>query len=82
VTVIFGGLRNTGLHVQVLLRSRSQLYLTAWALNGVPSENATPLRRVKTHVLPSLAAEMLVARSGIHLPPWPSWYSWPKMASM
>ena len=42
--MITGGLRKTGLHEQVAARSRFQLYTTAAALNGVPSENFTPWR--------------------------------------
>ena len=50
--------------------------------NGVPSENVTPWRRVMFTVLPPLAYEYPVARSGISFPPVPSSNSSPKMAFM
>src|SRR5579864_8710122 len=43
---------------------RSQLILTASALNGVPSWNVTPWRSLKVHVSPSGETDQLVARSG------------------
>jgi hypothetical protein len=43
---------HTGRHVQVDLRSRLMLKTTASALNGVPSENFTPVRSLILTVLP------------------------------
>ena len=57
VCLMTGGLRKTGLQVHVAERSRFQLNTTAAALNGVPSENVTPWRRVMFTVLPPLAYE-------------------------
>src|ERR1700689_1564706 len=43
------------------------LETTAWALNGVPSWNFTPLRRWKVYVSPFGETVQLVARSGVTL---------------
>src|SRR5437660_7248120 len=50
------------------LSSRSKLNLTAAALNGVPSENLTPERRVNVQLMPSDACCHVVAGSGWSLP--------------
>ena len=41
-----------GLHVHVAASSRFQLYTTASALNGIPSENLTPERSVIVTTVP------------------------------
>src|SRR5712691_12053659 len=50
------------------LSSRSMLNLTAAALNGVPSENLIPWRRVNVQLSPSLEGSHFVARRGWSTP--------------
>src|SRR6266704_388732 len=71
-----------GLQVQEDLRSRLRFHTTASALNGVPSVNFTPWRRVIVIDLPPLENLYPVARSGMIFPFGPSSNSSPKMASI
>src|SRR5690348_17334129 len=71
-----------GLQVQLDLRSRLRFHTTASALNGVPSVNFTPWRRVIVIDLPPLENLYPVARSGMIFPFGPSSNSSPKMASI
>src|SRR5215467_6016039 len=71
-----------GLQVHEDLRSRWRFHTTAAALNGVPSVNFTPWRRVIVIDLPPLEILYPVARSGMIFPFGPSSNSWPKMASI
>src|SRR5437763_12104234 len=71
-----------GLQVQLDFRSRLRFHTTASALNGVPSVNFTPWRRVIVIDLPPLENLYPVARSGMIFPFGPSSNSSPKMASI
>src|SRR5438034_10373304 len=71
-----------GLQVQLDFRSRLRFHTTASALNGVPSVNFTPWRRVIVIDLPPLENVYPVARSGMIFPFGPSSNSSPKMASI
>ncbi len=71
-----------GLQVHADFRSRLMFHTTASALNGVPSVNFTPWRRVIVIDLPPLENLYPVARSGMIFPFGPSSNSSPKMASI
>src|SRR4029077_7366522 len=44
--------------------SRSQVHLTSWAVNGLPSCHLTPWRKGKVNSVPSSFEDQLVASSG------------------